>query len=462
MASIGVVAAQESLWLAQRLRPDPPNNVAAVWDVEGELDRAALNSALRAVLTEARTVLVNFREEAGRLRQEPRDLGAWQPFAEDLSGAADPEAAARAYVAELAARPFDLERDVLFRAGLLTLGEQRSFLVLVCNHVVTDAFGLLTLVSRRIAEVYTAMRKGDPAPGWPVEEPAALHERDARYRASDRFARDAEFWRRYLPDTPAPARLPGTPAPASAGADAGRTGVWSHTARVPRHEADAWQGLAGSYGVTLPTLLMAAAAVFFRHMCDLPEPLFTVTVNNRFGATRRTPGVLSNLVPIKIEVPVTAGLPAILDATQRAKTEVFRHATHQVSDIQRETGRAGAVRSPDMRFWEYDSLVGPTSQHRESSWWAFAGFRRVTMGESGSLSRRRGGAAGLQLRPRFFGRWQPWHLTPRAVDVIGRGRFGFVGWSTVRAAGAPIEAVASGGDTGRRTRSWTAAAGCGM
>ncbi|MFC7721123.1 amino acid adenylation domain-containing protein [Nonomuraea recticatena] len=344
MTSIGVLAAQESLWLAQRLRPEPPNNVAAVWDVEGELDNAVLNSALRVVLTEARTVLVNFSEEAGRLRQEPCDLGAWRPFAADMSGAADPEAAARAYVAELAARPFDLERDVLFRAGLLTLGEQRSFLVLVCNHVVTDAFGLLTLVSRRIAEVYTALRKGDPAPDWPVEEPVALHERDARYRASDRFGRDAEFWRRYLSDTPAPARLPGTPA--SGGADAGRTGVWSHTARVHRQEADAWERLAGSYGVTLPTLLMAAAAVFFRHMCDLPEPLFTVTVNNRFGTTRRTPGVLSNLVPIRIGVPVTADLPAVLDATQRAKTEVFRHATHQVSDIQRETGRAGAVRSP--------------------------------------------------------------------------------------------------------------------
>ncbi|MCK2216175.1 amino acid adenylation domain-containing protein [Actinomadura sp. ATCC 31491] len=417
MTSIGVVAAQESLWLAQRLRPEPPNNVAAVWEVQGELDSALLNSALRVVLTEARTVLVTFREEAGRLRQEPRDLGAWRPFAADLSGAADPEAAARAYVAELAAQPFDLERDVLFRAGLLTLGEQRSFLVLVCNHVVTDAFGLLTLVSRRIAEVYTATLKGDPAPHWPVEEPAALHERDARYRASDRFARDAEFWRRYLSDPSAPARLPGTPTPARANP----SGVWSHTARVPREEADAWERLARSYGVTLPTLLMAAAAVFFRHLCDLPEPLFTVTVNNRFGATRRTPGVLSNLVPIRIGVPVTADLPAVLDATQRAKTEVFRHATHQVSDIQRETGRAGAFRSPFgaivniIPFVEGLDLAGSTAH--------FAGGSFGSVDEL-MISTYFDGRPGSDLHVRvdapaaFYGEHDPAGLSERLIATV--------------------------------------------
>ncbi|MEX2974413.1 amino acid adenylation domain-containing protein, partial [Streptomyces sp. C184] len=339
MASMGVLSAQESLWLAQRLTPDLPNNVAVIWDVDGEIDEALLRRALRTVLTEASTVLVNFREKYGTLRQVARGPGAWEPFGIDVSAETDPDSAARARVADLAARSFDLEHDVLFRAGLITLGERRSFLVLLFHHTVTDAFGALSVFSRRVAEVYTALKKRVPAAEWPCADPAALHEWDVRYRASERFADDAEFWRGYLADAPQPVRLPGGPA--------GKvSGTGDHTVRIPKREADEWARVAEMLDATLTTLLTASAAVFFRSLCDRPEPLFTLTVNNRLRTTRHTPGVLSNMVPIRMGVPVSDTFADIVAAAESAKTSVFRHANHQISDIQRGVGLAGSVRSP--------------------------------------------------------------------------------------------------------------------
>ncbi|MBR8638278.1 hypothetical protein KEF29_00650 [Streptomyces tuirus] len=50
---------------------------------------------------------------------------------------------------------------------------------------------------------------------------------------------------------------------------------------VPREEADTWARVAAEHGMSMPTLLTTAAAAFFRRVCDIPEPVFSLVVNNR-------------------------------------------------------------------------------------------------------------------------------------------------------------------------------------
>jgi amino acid adenylation domain-containing protein/non-ribosomal peptide synthase protein (TIGR01720 family) len=355
MVCAGVTSAQEAMWLAQEFAPDVPNNVATLWNIEGDLDTALLAEALRAAVAEADALRVNFRRDDDGMRSVARDRKAWEPFRLDVGDAADPADAARAIVADLVHRPFDLTEDELLRIGSVRLGPGRYLLVLVFHHILTDAFGVLTLLSQRIAEIYRALRAGSALPEGAPNPPEEAVAKDAAYRASKRFAAAERFWPDYLAgDLPA-ARLPSGVRP-GADASAGKPGYWdglttpqgmsTRTAAVPAAELAAWEHASTAAGASVSDLVASAATAFLGHMCGLSEPLLTITVNHRVGALRRSLGLLSNRVPLRSRVDPAADFVDLAEALGRERRRVLRHARHDISLIKRATGHAGDARSP--------------------------------------------------------------------------------------------------------------------
>ncbi|GAA3125429.1 hypothetical protein GCM10017687_44780 [Streptomyces echinatus] len=343
------------MWLAQEFTPDVPNNVATLWDIDGDLDTSLLAAALRAAVAEADALKVNFRRDEDGLRAVARDLGAWEPFRLDVGDAADPADAARTVVADLVRRPFDLTEDALLRIGSIRLGPERHLLVLVFHHILTDAFGVLTLLSQRIAEIYRALRAGSPSPEGAPNPPEDAAAKDAAHRASERFADAERFWRDYLAEDLPAARLPVGVRP-GADAPAGEPGHWdgltapqgmaTRTATVPAAELAAWERASAAAGTSVPDLIASAATAFLGHMCGLSEPLLTITVNHRVGALRRSLGLLSNRVPLHSRVDPEADFVALAEELGRARRRVLRHARHDISLIKRATGHTADVRSP--------------------------------------------------------------------------------------------------------------------
>lgn len=333
--------------------PDMLNHALTMWDVDGELDTAVMESTFLHVMNEAEVLRVNFVDGESGLRLVPRELGDWRPFFLDLSAEADPEQAAREALADLVRRPFDLERDLLFRLGAVKLGASRSLLVIAYHHLISDGFGSGGLLSRRLAEVYTALARGEKAPEpahpWDAESFAT---EATEYLASPQATEDTEFWRDYLKDAPAPAQVPRV-----ALSDAQRTaldeptgsadrwgelteplGMVSRTLSVGRAEADAWAETATSMGVWTSSLLTAAAAVYFRHRCDRPEFLLSLAVGNRVGVASRTPGLAVNVVPVRVKVPLGATFTEIADAIGDETYDIFDHTACHYSEIQRAIG----------------------------------------------------------------------------------------------------------------------------
>ncbi|MFE9687342.1 amino acid adenylation domain-containing protein [Streptomyces sp. NPDC006285] len=353
--SFGASSAHKGLWRAQEMAPDTPNHALTMWDVDGELDPAVMESTFLHVMGEAEVLRVTFADDGAGLRLVPRELDDWRPFFLDLSAEADPEQAARDALADLVRRPFDLERDLLFRLGVVRLAPARSLLVIAYHHLVSDGFGAGGLLSRRIAEVYTALVRGEQAPElphpWDTESFAA---EAVDYLASAKFTEDTEFWRDYLTDAPAPAQVPRVAlsdatraalAEPLSDADrwsevAGAIGMASRTLTVPRAEADAWSETAESMGVWMSSMLTTATAVFLRHRCDRPEFLLSLAVGNRIGVASRTPGLAVNVVPVRVKVPLGATFTDIADAITDETYEIFDHAACHYSDIQRASGAA--------------------------------------------------------------------------------------------------------------------------
>lgn len=337
------------------MAPDTPNHALTIWDVDGELDAAVMESAFLHVMGEAEVLRINFVDDDGSLRLVPRDLGDWRPFFLDLSAEADPEQAARDALADIVRQPFDLERDLLFRLGVVKLASARSLLVIAYHHLVSDGFGAGGLLSKRLAEVYTALARGEQVPQLPHPwDTESFASEAVDYLASPKFTEDMEFWREYLTDAPAPApaqvprvalsdSMRATLSEPLSSADrwsevAETIGMVSRTLTVPRAEADTWTETAKSMGLWMSQMLTAAAAVFFRHRCDRPEFLLSLAVGNRIGVASRTPGLAVNVVPVKVKVPLGATFTEIADTIVDDTYEIFDHSALHYSDIQRAAG----------------------------------------------------------------------------------------------------------------------------
>ncbi|MEU5958593.1 amino acid adenylation domain-containing protein [Streptomyces sp. NPDC047525] len=350
MRSFGASSAQQGLWLAEDVYPDTLNHALTMWDVDGELDAAAMESALLYVMGEAEVLRVTFTDDGGGLRLVPRELGHWRPFRWDLSAETDPEQAAREQLADMLREPFDLGQDLLFRLGVVKLAPARSLVVIAYHHLISDGFGTGGLLSRRLAEVYTALVRGEQVPElphpWDAESFAA---EAAQYRDSGKFSDDRQFWREYLAAAPAPAQVPRVElsdatrsalhAPMSSvdrwGELTEPLGMVSRTFTVTRAEADVWTETAKSMGVWMSTMLTSAAAVYFRHRCERAEFLLSLAAGNRGGASSGTPGLAVNVVPMRVEVPLSATFTEIADAMVDETYEIFDHTACHYSDIQR-------------------------------------------------------------------------------------------------------------------------------
>ena len=111
-----------------------------------------------------------------------------------MRDAADPVAAALAWMRR---RPRRHRRpatsDPLFRHALFRAGAEHFLWYQRVHHIALDGFGL-SLVARRVAEVYTALVAGAEPPAAQFGALATVVEEDLAYLESEQCRRDREYW----------------------------------------------------------------------------------------------------------------------------------------------------------------------------------------------------------------------------------------------------------------------------
>ncbi|MER5931697.1 amino acid adenylation domain-containing protein, partial [Streptomyces sp. NPDC002054] len=340
MKTFNVSPRQEGIWLAQKFAPEMSNNACVRWFIEGELDVPLLVRALEVAFSEHSSALVNFRESEseGGLRQVVRDIGDWEPFVIDVSGEADPEAAAWARVLEIDTKPFDLEHDLLFRTGVLKLGESRFMLVVVIHHAATDGYGLMRLLPRRIGNIYAALKQGNPVPAFTFAGPEEVNEEDARYIRSAQFQEDEDYWQDYVADLPPAARVQGERS----------SDVPVAIRRIVNVDADEvgqWSAAADAIGVSTPTLLTAASVSFLRSMGNPQEFTISYPVASRPGSLKNTHALLAKIVPLRVQVPLLSSFAEVAHGVGAEMKAALLHSAYDGADIRRASGLDGSIAS---------------------------------------------------------------------------------------------------------------------
>ncbi|WP_143671081.1 non-ribosomal peptide synthetase, partial [Streptomyces sp. Ru87] len=337
-----VTGAQNGIWMAQQIEPGgSAHNIAFLLELPGGTDLGRLAAAVRRAVGEAECLRVRITSGDGGARQRPAPFPV-DVTVVDLRGEPDPGAAAACWTDAERGRPVDLAAGPPFAQALLRLGEDRVLWYQRYHHMVLDGAGV-ALISRRAGELYSAGAAdgGRPAPDWALSR---LLDSDRAYRASESFRADREFWLGRLAGRPEPARLvrrPSTPMTRRVRRTVELTP--EHTARL--------RGAAGRAGVRLSRLMVAAVAACLHRVTGEQDLVLGLPVTARpDDGTGDVPGMVSNVVPLRVAVRGDTTAAGLLAAVDREITGAVAHGRYRAEDLARDLGLAGGVAE----------LAGPT------------------------------------------------------------------------------------------------------
>ncbi|WP_062983906.1 non-ribosomal peptide synthetase [Nocardia anaemiae] len=324
--------AQLGIWYAQLLDPDVPINVAQYVDVPALLDPVILQEVSVIAAREYQSVLVRLGESGGVPYQcvDPANSVDMQVI--DLRECADPVAEAQQWMRADASAPVDMLTDRLFTGALLRVADQRCFWYLRAHHIVLDGFGALSN-TQRAAQLYTARVLGTEPP---AVQPGALTElvdAELAYRDSSRFETDRAHWAERVVGLDGATSLDGRTAPRSAA-------NLIAARMLPDALVDRMNSLAANQDSTLAVVLLAAFAGYLGRFTDRDEAVLSLPVTARTSALmRRSAGMLSNIVPLRLAVDGTWG--DLLRATRVEVAGALRHQRYRHEDIRRDAEHDG-------------------------------------------------------------------------------------------------------------------------
>ena len=305
-----LTTAQRGLWMGSLIAPPGATfNMAEAVEIAGEIDPHLFVRALAQLSAEA---------EATRIRIVPTAEGPMQQVAPnvrtefpviDMSAAADPEAAARAWMRERILKSVDLEHDPLWIGALLKLGPKRFMWLHCCHHVALDGFAA-GMLARRLAELYTASVEGrtpEPHGFLPL---ATLVEQERIYRACDRREVDRQYWLQQLREAPEAPTLSVRFDRTKIGAEGG---FIRRSWTIPPGTVERLTHLARAHGATLPQGLTAIFAGYLFRMTGHEDFVIGMPMTGRANRIlRQAPGLAANVVALRFRPTAKASFLDLL------------------------------------------------------------------------------------------------------------------------------------------------------
>ncbi|WP_433390840.1 amino acid adenylation domain-containing protein [Micromonospora sp. KLBMP9576] len=345
-------AAQEGIWTGQQFDPDSPAfNTAEYVEIRGPVDVPLLEAAVRGAVGEAEALHVVFEEDAeGRPWQRPRDDASWPVHLVDTSAEADPLAAATAWLRADLDTPVDLRKDRLFQQAFLRLGPEHLLWYQRVHHIALDGYGL-SLVARRVAEIYTALVEGREPPPRTFGSLAPVVDEDTAYADSDRYAAAREHWTSRAAGRAAPVVL------AHRSGKLGRT-VLRATADLDGVDIDALKAVAGATGTTWSETLVAAFAAYLHRMTGADELTLALPVMSRLGSVSlRVPCMVTNVVPLWVRVEPTATLAGLAEQVAAELRAARPHLRYRYEQLRRDLRMVASERKlfgPSVNIMPFD------------------------------------------------------------------------------------------------------------
>ncbi|WP_070009638.1 non-ribosomal peptide synthetase [Streptomyces abyssalis] len=336
-------------------RPRPC--VAEVVEIRGALDTVLFEDAVRTVTTESEALRLRVAEDtsaqgeadtrargeghgeahderhAGGLHgEEPPHLEACGEFPlplVDVSAEADPAAAADEWERAELARPPEPD-GALSAQALIRLAGDRFRWFHRHHPSVLDAFGC-ALVTRRVAEIYTARTEGRPHEEDELVPLSALDAEDAEYRACELPDEDRDFWLSRYAGRPEPVSLATGPAGDARAGSSPSGRVRSRTVSLTKEASARVRAATRHTGTDPGAVLLAAVAAYVHRLTGATDVVLGLPVDGRISrSSRRVPGAAGDVAALRAAVaPGTAFTRLVrevaLESRRVRRHQRFRH-----------------------------------------------------------------------------------------------------------------------------------------
>ncbi|MFG2892267.1 amino acid adenylation domain-containing protein [Streptomyces sp. NPDC048248] len=348
-------AGQQGVWFAHQLDASGQKyNCAEYIRIEGRVDVALLRAAWRALRAEAEIV---------RIKSVVQDDGLWQVLDPDhavdlplvdFTTAADPEGDAGRWMRADVRRPLDLARGPVSAYALLKVNATCFLFYYRIHHVVVDGYGV-HLLGRRLAEIYSALARGEREVEPAFGPLTTLLDEETAYRSSPDYARDRAYWLERFRDLPEALRVPGRTGAAQALPEEELR--LRRSGPLPAQDIELLRKAAASTGTTWQILLMTAVAAYIHRVTGQRDVIVGLPVTGRRSVkARAVPGMVTNSVPVRVDVAPGATLARLVPLVTEEVHRALRHERFRLEDLQRELGLdggAGALLGPIVNFMPY-------------------------------------------------------------------------------------------------------------
>ncbi|MEU4344825.1 amino acid adenylation domain-containing protein, partial [Nocardia sp. NPDC023852] len=338
--------AQLGIWYAQHVDPHVPINIAQYVDLHGELDLEVLREALIRASDELGSGFLRIVERDGEPYQyiDYTIPDSDKVYYVDLRGEADPEAAAMAWMRAEYGRPLNLTEDRLMRIAGLQLADDHWYWYLRSHHIALDGFGAMTNLGR-VAEHYTAILNGTEATPAKATGLRTLYDQEIAYRGSTRFDSDKAYWAERVAGLEDGTSLAGRSAP-----PAPLNGVSS--ALLSDEQNALLEDAVARHDSSSAGLLLAAFAAYLAQWTGTEDVILSLPVTARTtAAMRRSGGVSSNIVPLRLRVRHDTTVAELLKQVTVEVSGALRHQRYRHEDIRRDSAGDGVVTTEFFGPW---------------------------------------------------------------------------------------------------------------
>lgn len=320
-----VSTGQERLHRLAALYPDVPlYNLAVAYRIEGRLDIAAMETAVRRIAERHEILRTTFPLVDGkpvqRIAPPQNSFAVFVRF--DLGAAADAERPQR--VAEVikgeVSRIMDLVEAAPWRVALLRLAEQEHVLVLTMHHIVTDGWSV-ELFLKELGVLYRDQGKTG-ALGELTVQYSEWAERQRAFYADQAFATQRRYWARQLTG-PIPAlrlptdrQKPAQPERAAAGCPFTLSNELSRALIL----------LSQRESASLFMIMLSGFAALLNRSTHQQDLILCapVTGRHRFHA-KELIGYFNNILPIRLDLSGDPSLVELVQRTRRVAVDAYNN-----------------------------------------------------------------------------------------------------------------------------------------
>ena len=186
---------QERLWFLDQLEGSVQYNRSFIWRLKGALNKQALANALQDIVTRHEVLRTVILEQEGEPYQFVNDSIDWH--LEILDGSSylyNPEAL-QERIQHFILKPFNLPKDYMIRAHLLSLTDDEYVLIVTMHHIASDGWSTSIFVNE-VMEFYNAYVEGRPVKLSPLSVQYADYSVWQRNNLQDEVLdKKVEYWK---------------------------------------------------------------------------------------------------------------------------------------------------------------------------------------------------------------------------------------------------------------------------